>query len=358
MEKIKRRLTNILFELFIYIFKRKPIREKIEIKSSPKILIIHFGNLQQSLLVTPLLQQLKKISNGVITVLADKNNYQIFESNIYLEKSLLFETGYKKQLHQLIKLYRENFDVIIDPHEILSIKSSVFIGLLNAKYKIGYIKGNEKLFTHSLALLNYNKTHVVDRILHLADPFGNEQNKTDLNIFYKTSARTEEIIEAYYIKHDLSYKFTTLINISNNSKLGFWGIENYKLLLKYLKNYDINVLILASIDDIEIAEKIANPKNLIFYNTDFDIYAEMIKKSNFVFSPDSFTVQLASAYKIPIFCLFVQNNTVEIINVPYNSDFDFALTEKNSLKNISYGKVLHSFIPYFEYVYEKFNQKS
>jgi len=219
------------------------------------------------------------------------------------------------------------------------------------------MKGDDNLFTHKLQQLNINTTHVVDRILNLTEPLEMEHDKADLNIFYKTSAESQKIISDYLIKHDLSYKLTALINISNNLKIGFWGIDNFKNIIKYLRNYNLNIVLIASLDDIEIAEKIADSKHLIFYNTDFDIYAELIKNSNFVFSPDSFTVQLAAAYKIPVFCLFVQHNTTEMINVPYNSDFDFALTDKDNLKHISYGKVLNSFIPYFEYVYERYRQQ-
>jgi len=44
-----------------------------------------------------------------------------------------------------------------------------------------------------------------------------------------------------------------------------------------------------------------------------------------------------------------------MINVPYNSDFDFAITDSKKLSDISYGKVLNSFVPYFEYIYEEYN---
>jgi ADP-heptose:LPS heptosyltransferase len=204
--------------------------------------------------------------------------------------------------------------------------------------------------------LEVNKSHIVDRILELTKPFELSYNKTDLNIFYKTSEKSKKNIEDFLIKNDLMYKFNAIINVSNNPKIGFWGVDNYNNLIKYLHNYDISVIVVSSIEDIEIAEKISDKNNILFYNTELDIYAELIKNSDFIFTPDSFTIQLGAAFKIPTFCLFVQHKESEMINVPYNSDFDFALTEKNNLKNISYGKVLNSFVPYFEYVYERYQR--
>ncbi|MCW8850496.1 MAG: hypothetical protein OQJ81_11000, partial [Melioribacteraceae bacterium] len=132
-------------------------------------------------------------------------------------------------------------------------------------------------------------------------------------------------------------------------------IDNYKRLLKFLKNYNINVIISASIDDIESAEILGTNNNIIFYDSEFDIFSELVRNVNFIFSPDSYLIQLAAAFKIPIFCLFVQHKNNEMINVPYNSDFDFAITEKNALSDISYGKVLNSFVSYFDFIYEKYN---
>jgi hypothetical protein len=43
-----------------------------------------------------------------------------------------------------------------------------------------------------------------------------------------------------------------------------------------------------------------------------------------------------------------------MINVPYKSDFDFVLTDKPKLSDISYGKVLNSFVPYFDHIYENY----
>jgi len=357
LNKIKKILSDLLFKIFLAIFQQKPNNQKIHFYYPAKILIIGFGDIQHALVTTPLLQVIKNNYNAFLSVLGHKENIVVFNPNTFIINAILCEDGIISLFKQIIKLNREKFDLIIDTHETLSRRASIIIGILNAKYKIGFIKGNEKLLSHKLPLLNPNKTHIVDRLLHLTKPLEMDYTVADLNILYQTSSKSKEIIQEYSIKNDLIYKFTALINLSNNYKLGFWGVDNYKKLMKYLNNYNINIIVTASLEDIEIAEKVNDKNQQIFYNTDFDIYAELVNHSNFVFSPDSFTVQLAAAYKIPIFCLFVQQKTAEMINIPYNSDFEFALTEKDNLKHISYGKVLNGLVPYFEYVYETYQQK-
>jgi ADP-heptose:LPS heptosyltransferase len=354
LNKLKEYLSDFFFSLFLKVFQQKTIKQNIHSQNQIKILIIHFGDLQQALSVTPILKVIITNIDSSITILANKDNSEAFANNIFIDKVIICEDGYRIISKSLVELNRQKFDVIIDSHETQKKIASIILGLLRVKHKVGFMNGSEKLLTHKFPKLNINKTHSVDRLLRLAEAFILGVNKAELNILYNTTAKSQKTIENYLIKHDFTYKPTALINISNKNDLGFWGIENYKKLLKYLRNYDVNIIVAASIEDIETAELIAGSKHTIFYNNDFDIYAELIKKSNFVFSPDSFTIQLAGAYKIPVFCLFVQHRTAEMINVPYNSDFDFALTEKENLKEISYGKVLNSFVPYFEYVYERY----
>ena len=357
MSKIKKYITDAIFIIFLKIFSKKKIKEKIYFPNKAKILIVSFNNIQKSLNITPFVKILSENFNSEITLFTSKECADVFAMNSFISSIIIYNPAEQSFFKAILGLFTRKFDVIIDPDEDVSKLSSYAVGLTRAKYKVGFAKKNKQLFTHRIPLLEKNKIHVVDRLLHLTDCFEMEVNKSDLNIYISTSEKAEKTVENYLIQHDLLHKFTAVINISNRHELGFWGFDKYKSLLKYLRNYDINLLVVASIEDIELAEKIAEKSNLIFYNTDLDIYAELLKNSDFIFSPDSFTVQLAAAFKVPTFCLFVQHKVAEMINVPYNSDFDFALTEKNDLKNISYGKVLNSFVPYFEYVFERYNTK-
>lgn len=355
MNRYKRYITDLFFNLFLKIFSKKNIKKKIYFPYKAKILLLNFSNIQESFNITPFIKILNENYNSTITLFTLKETADVFETNKYISSIIIYSKSENSFFKTIFNLLSKKYDVLIDPDEELNKLNSYATGFLRAKFKVGFAKKGSSLFSHKLPLLGKNKVHVVDRILHLADAFEMEINKSDLNIVYTPSVKSKSVIEKYYIQHDLLHKFTALINISNKTDIGFWGIDNYKNLLKYLCNYDINIIITSSIEEVEIAEKIAGKSNLIFYNTDLDIYAELLKNSNFIFTPDSFTVQLAAAFKVPTFCLFVQHKVADMINVPYNSDFDFALTEKDNLKDISYGKVLNSFVPYFEYVFERYS---
>ncbi len=358
MTRFKKYIAKTIFNLFLKIFSKNISNEKIYFPTKAKILIVNFNDIQKSLNITPLIKILSENFNSTITLFTTKECADVFVTNKFVSSIIIYNRAEKSFIKTIISLLAEKYDVIIDPDENINKLSSYSVGLVRAKFKVGFSKKSKNLFTHRIPLLEKNKVHVVDRIIQLADSFEMEINKSDLNIYYPPSEKASETIEKYCIQHDLLHKFTAVVNISNTSEIGFWGIDNYQSLLKYFRNYDINIIIVASIEDIEIAVKIAEKSNLIFYNTDLDIYAELLNNTNFIFTPDSFTVQLAAAFKIPTFCLFVQHKVADMINVPYNSDFDFALTEKDDLKNISFGKVLNSFVPYFEYAFERYSKQS
>ncbi|MCB0730557.1 MAG: glycosyltransferase family 9 protein [Ignavibacteriae bacterium] len=354
MKNIKQHINNLLLNLFYFLFHKKPNKSKINIANKLKVLIIIFEDLKTSLALTPLLKVLNDSFNCEITVLGNVNNQSVFNNNLLINKYSLYNKNIGI-VKTFLPISKNKIDIIINPHEKQNVDAALFLGLIKAKYKIGFEKEDHQLLTHILPILDHNRIHIVDRLLSITEAFNKEFNKSELNIFYQPTKTSETLIEEYFIKHDLLHKFTIAVNISNSAELGFWGINNYKNLLKYLKNFNANIIVCASIDDIENAEKISDGKTLIYYDTEFDEFAALLKNVNLIFSPDSYIVQLAAAFKIPVFCLFVQHKTAEMINVPYNSDFDFAVTDNDNLKNISYGNVLNSFVPYIEYIYEKYN---
>jgi len=351
---LKKYFINFAIKLLLWFFKKEKNDRKIYLTPPNQILIVQLGNYQEALNVTPLIKIVKEKLQSSISVMVKKKSSQVLQNNKSIDRIIVVDEDDQSLIKLMMNLRKIKFNVVIDISEKFNNKTALILGLLNAYNKIGFLKDNLNLLTHYINKLDSNKVHIVDRLLHLTEAFELEFSTSNLNIVYQPSAKSKNAIEDYLIKHDLSYKMITIINISTELEIGFWGEDSYKRLLKYLRNYNSNIIIASSMQDIKMAEKIAGGNHLLYYNTDFDQYAQLLRSSDFIFSPDSFSIQLAAAFKIPVFCLFVQHKSFEMINVPYNSDFDFCLTEKPSLADISFGKVLNSFIPYFEYVYQKY----
>jgi ADP-heptose:LPS heptosyltransferase len=352
---IREKFNKAITFLLIFIFGKSEIAKKIYPESNSDFLIICCGSIQNALNITPLIKVLKETYGISINILTDDKCAKVFFNNSSVENVIITSSEIKEYFKILLRLRSNRFRALIMPDDSPSNPAIYAVSLLRADFKIGFDGNFSKLLTHKIPLPDKNTVHPVDRNLELTAAFDMAFDKGDLNIIYEPTKRSKLSLETYRITHDLIHKPTAVINISSELEIGFWGVDSYKRLLRFLRNYEFNIIIASSIGNMKEAEDIAEKKYLIYYDTDFDAYAQLIKSANFVFTPDSFTIQLSAAFKVPVFCLFVQHNSSDMLNVPYNSDFDFCLTEKPSLDKLSFGKVLNSFVPYFEYVYQRYN---
>lgn len=354
MNYLKKYLKIITTIVITNLVSKKKSNKKIPLNENSNVLIFILKNKSESLLITPLLQLIYENTKANISVLANENNEIIFKNNPYVNSIIICEKDFSKQIFQSFLLRKNKFDVLINCSENINETEILFSSLVSSKYKIGFNNISDKTFSHIVDKLNIISNHYVDRILQLCEVFEFTVDKSRLNILYKTNKVYDEDIDKYILSQFSYTKLLAIINISGEVNNTFWGIDNYKKLIKYLKNYEVNIIVAFEQNNIEEAEKISDGKENIFLTNEFDKYASLISKSNFVFTVDSFTLQLAASYKKRVFCLFPKQKSNELIRVPYISDFDFVTSEKDDLSDLHYGKVLNSFIPYFDFVYEDF----
>jgi ADP-heptose:LPS heptosyltransferase len=146
-------------------------------------------------------------------------------------------------------------------------------------------------------------------------------------------------------------KFLVGINISAGSDARFWGIGKFRQLIDDLSPYNINILLLCSEKDLDSASQIAGSELPIYYRPSFDEFCAVIPFLNFLITPDTSIVHVASAFKIPVFGLYVHYNTHDTIWSPYRSEFDCIITEEPTLKNIPNEEVNKKMLPLFEKIY-------
>ena len=67
-----------------------------------------------------------------------------------------------------------------------------------------------------------------------------------------------------------------------------------------------------------------------------------------LFSPDTATIHLASIHKKPVFGIYVQYNTDDMVWSPYRSDFDCVITKEPTLENVKFEDVILKFEPFLQ----------
>lgn len=350
MKKLELILRRLLLSLLL-LFKRARKKSAFPIVTKDsKILFIRLNRIGDALVSTPLLYEIKQQIGCQIYVLASEQNYFIF-NNSDLCDEIIVHYKRKKKLKKLIKKINElNFDMIIDLHDDVSTTVSYIIAFSKCEYKIGFNKKNSKIYSNIVERLDSTKYHIVDRLMEFCKALNIKPVSIEVNIKYQPSKNSNGFINNF-INNIEKQKFLFGINITAGSYARFWGIENYKKLVELLKNYEITPLIMCTERDLKLALEISQNNAPIFYNPSFDIFSALISKLDFLFTPDTSIIHIASSFVVPTFGLFVKYKTDDVIWYPYKSKFESVITLEPTLKNIKFEEVKEKFIPFFENIY-------
>ncbi len=346
MKKLEYFFKNLLLNLLLLINKRKI--HDFNNNDFTKILFIRLNRIGDALITTPLLHEVRSKLNTKIFVLADRKNYVAFNNNPDIDNLIIFEKGIKG-FFSVIKLIREEkINTIVDTHDDISTTVSFLIALASSNNKFGLEKENKNIFTKTIPQLNRQNNHIICRVLELTKLFNIEPDHVNTKVQYYPSNISLNKTKIFLENNNLQRKFLVGINISAGSIARFWGVDNYKKLLKYFSTFDVNIILLSSPFDIEIAKEICGYKYHYYLSNEFDEFAAMISELNFLFTPDTAAVHLASAFRVSTFGVYVKYKTQDMIWSPYNTKFDCVITEEPNLENVKFDQVIVKLKPFFE----------
>ncbi len=351
IKKIEIFLRKIILKAILFFNKAEKKTEPIELTEESKILVIRLNRIGDALVTTPLLQIIKENTNCKIHALADKKNHFVFDNNKYADKIFVWEKGVTKSRNLIRRLNMEKYTAVIDTHDDISTTVTMINAKLKIKNKVGFKKGNESIYSHLITKPDSRKTHIIERVLKLAEPFIRSKPESGFNINYMPMKSSIDFLKEYFEKENLNGKYLFGINISAGSDARFWGVERYKLLIKEAKHFDVVPLLICASKDRDKADIISDGEIKIFQNESFDIFAALISKLNFLFTPDTSVVHLASAFEVPMFGIYVKFNTDDMVWYPYKSEYELVITEEENFNNLSAEEVIPKFKEFFTKVY-------
>lgn len=348
MKKIEYFFKNILLK-FLLIF--NPVKKDSAIpsfNSNSVILFIRLNRIGDALVTTPLLYEIKNQIGCKIIVLADPRNHFVFHNNPSVDEVIVYKKGFNGiiGINNIVK--EKNINAIIDLHDDVSTTVSFLVALAKVKYKLGLSRSNNSIFTHTIEKLNPSKFHVIDRNLELGKLFNIKINKSDVSVRFYPPEEAIKKAKSELAKMNPQNQLLVGINISAGSEARFWGVDNYQKVIDALAGYEIKVVLFCSESDYQLAQQIIEKDNIYPPTKDFGNFASAIMNLNFLITPDTSVVHIASINKIPLFGIYVKYNTDDMIWSPYNTEFDCVITEEPTLKNMSFELVKNKLIPFLE----------
>ncbi|MBL1211918.1 MAG: lipopolysaccharide heptosyltransferase family protein [Ignavibacteriae bacterium] len=355
MKGIELFFKNIFLRILLILYRAPKSESKLNLTAESKILFIRLNRIGDALVTTPLLSAVKNKSECIIHVLADKKNHFVFQNNSDIEKVIVFEKGFSgiNKFRKLVK--SEQYDVIVDLHDDVSTTVSFLAALSGIRHRLALKKENYKIYTDTIEKLNPSKFHVIDRLLVLTKILNIDIENFDTNVVYQPKTDSVDAVEKYLLSLFKNKNYLVGINISAGSDARFWGVERFKKVVNSLKKYNASLILISAEKDLDYAEQISQNEIPVFCDPDFDRFAALVSKLDFLFTPDTSIIHLASAYNVPVFGLYVKYNTDDVIWYPYKSEYESVITTEPNFDNLNYEDAERKFLIFFEKQFDKKN---
>ena len=270
--------------------------EENDIKS---ILFLRYDGKIGDMVVNSLMfREIKKVYPNIkIGIVARGAAIDIIKDNPNVDKIYEYYKDRKKIKDLALKIKEEKYDLLIDFSEMLRVNQMMLINLCGARINIGLDRKDWKLFDLSIESGKDFKwtEHITKRYLAYLIKLG--LKKENIDISYDIYLKDEKKYEFFF--NEIKENKKLILNPYGASKHKSFNIETLENIITYLKDKDIAIILVYFGDkykELEFLEKkyksVYIPKKIeSILNT-----AILIKKSDYVISPDTSIVHIASAF--------------------------------------------------------------
>jgi ADP-heptose:LPS heptosyltransferase len=311
--KNKKFIKSFLLKLFT-----KKSQSSFKVTSSKKVLILKYDRIGDMIVTTPILRELKKAYPDIsISVLASNENKDVIKYNPYVES---IYTNYKNNLlmdlSKLLLLRWKKFDVCIEldhsviPHAIFRLK------IINPKKIISIhkdgrygVKGNELQLYDFLTKKESGK-HFGEIWLSTLSFFDIKNPSNKFDIFLSDT----EINRAQAFSKSIASEIKIGINLEGSYKeKQIQPADLQKICISIKENFpDITIVILSHPNKRENTKQLVIKMDLesviMSYETKNILeLAALINELDFIISPDTSIVHIASAFNKPILSIHENN---------------------------------------------------
>lgn len=286
-----------------YLYDKK--KDKEEIKSGnfiennniKKILFMRYdGKIGDMVINTLIFREVKKkypyIKIGVVTKGGAR---AIIENNPNIDKIYDYEKDRKKIKKLASKIAEEKYDLLIDFSEILRVNQMMLINLCKVRFNMGIDRNDWELFDLSVnSGIDFKWTaHITERYSAYLKKIGFKENEIDkkYDVYINETEKYKEFLEK--IK-----KRRVVLNPYGASKHKSFNLETLDKIIKYLKNINIEVILIYFGDKYKELEKLKIENENVYIPDKIETIQDsiyLIKNSDLVITPDTSVVHIASA---------------------------------------------------------------
>ena len=243
-------------------------------------------------------REIKKVYPNIkIGVVARGAAIDIIKDNPNVDKIYEYHKDRKKIKKLALKIKEEKYDLMIDFSEMLRVNQMMLINLCRARFNMGLDRKEWKLFDLSIESGKDFKwtEHITKRYLAYLVKLG--LKKENIDISYDIYLKNEKKYEAFFNKIKENKKI--ILNPYGASKHKSFSIETLENIINYLKNKDTAIILTYFGDKYKELEFLEKKYKYVYIPKKIESILDtaiLIKKSDYVISPDTSIVHIASAF--------------------------------------------------------------
>lgn len=271
-----------------------------------KILITLLGRIGDMILLTPTFRLIKdKYPDAQIDIIASRHNSIIPKNNPDINFVYVYDKKFFNVIRLLYRLRKEYYDFYIDPKDHFSRESYIFSRIVKSKTKIGFNREGYNNFDISVDNSEQNKNlfHST-RILKAFKPIGiNIPEVLPRPILFEDE-QSAQYVEKFL--HDVpKEKKVALLNISASKDYRMWQLEKWQKFVEEFSKSNIFFVLSSEPRHRELLKKLETENTQIFRARNFNDIISITLKVDFVITPDTSIVHVASAWNKPTFALYL-----------------------------------------------------
>mgnify|MGYP000958842038 FL=1 len=281
--------------------------EENDIKS---ILFLRYDGKIGDMVVNSLMfREIKKVYPNIkIGVVARGAAIDIIKDNPNVDKIYEYHKDRKKIKDLALKIKEEKYDLLIDFSEMLRVNQMMLINLCGARFNIGLNRKEWKLFDLSIESDKDFKwtEHITNRYLAYLIKLG--LKKENIDISYDIYLKDEKKYEFFF--NEIKENKKLILNPYGASKHKSFTIETLENIITCLKDKDIAIILVYFGDKYKELEFLEKKYNNIYMPQKIESILDtaiLIKKSDYVISPDTSIVHIASALNKKMITVYPPN---------------------------------------------------
>ena len=267
--------------------------------SIKSILFLRYDGKIGDMIVNSLMfREIKKVYPDIrIGVIARGAAIDIIKDNPNVDKIYEYYKDRKKIKDLALKIKEEKYDLLINFSEMLRVNQMMLINLCRARINIGLDRKDWELFDLSIESDKDFKwtEHITKRYLAYLIKLG--LKKENINISYDIYLKDEKKYEVFFNEIKESKKL--ILNPYGASKHKSFSIETLENIITYLKDKDIAIILTYFGDKYKELEFLEKKYKYVYIPKKIESILDtaiLIKKSDYVISPDTSIVHIASAF--------------------------------------------------------------